>query len=1342
MFTRKYTAYIISILLAFILFNVECYSQNSNKLSSFEGRNFYVAFMQNEIFYTTVPTQEPISLELFMSSSEPANVVVKFQNITRNIHIVPNTVEKAVFGREVVQSQSEYITNLSVQITSDVPITIYGINSIRSSSDMFSAIPTMNWGKEYVIMSYPNDYYKDPQETEPSVPRKSQFCIISAEDNTVVTITPSVTTALGKPAGQPFSITLNKGQTYLVQSSDVKNGGDLTCSHIYADKNIGVMSGHVRTAILQNLSPLYDTKDHLVEMMTPVNSWGNKFVTIPFIFQNKLDGNLFRVTAKNPGTVLNIKQENGDTLNYVLNGMNNFLELQNINSPAVWTAGGPIQIMQYMKHTGYADNSNYDPSMCLVPPVEQFVQKILVQVPDNAQIIQVSNQYEAHKAMIVMEKSALSTFRFDDAYLQELTSSIQVTNIPGTDYYWARFPVSTGSHLFICDSGRFSGVLYGYGKNDSYSVIMGSSLLPVGMSDTVSPIVFADSSCGNIRGYVYEKRDTVSNSGIDYLYVNKKNTVNFATTLGSITDTSTYVNFSGNAVDDSKIAFLEILGRDRAGNPIKINYNFYPLIAELSNGDMNNDAVDWHDVKCKNDLWVKNNSKVPYTLISISSDNPKVTITPSSVLPKVLMPGETFNYKACASPNGEFVDIKSTIKIRFNCSKELPYNWNLRVNACELSLNDQLNFGDVYLATDSCKETELQNTGKFDITITDIKNNSSASGVFNYKAYNNFPMTIAPGEKKYIKICFRPTDKINYSEKYEIIYNCDKKIELTLLGKGISSELNDISYDFGKVRVGKTVPNKFTLTNTGNTPAPIKYHNIVQNDPSFNISEFQSIDKVLQPGEQYSFTVYFTPNSVGKKSLNANYVLKLDKDVIYSMDLKGEGIEPSFSTKDNYIGEIVVFNSKDTVVKFLNSEGTDNFNINKITLESGDISQFNIDLSKFNNLTVKPGDSLILPVKYQPQSIGNHEIILKIEHNAAKDGTTEYANFKISAKALPLDTLSRIFKIRAEASDNPCDEIFLYPKVINSGNVSTTITKIEAVGTGYYTGNKSDTIALPYTLESGKEAEFKYKYISKTDEPIKLVFTVYYDNKDTQKVEYQYTPTVKNLILVHNSDIKFEQQEVVDLTLQGEFPHKTFVPVTSSLRISTNPQVFRLIDGNYILKISNNLKIIEIPLVLFQKNDYFDIPLTDTLFLEDGGARWKIDLKFKTYFKAERFNPINISFTSKECFNPAFDTIMTEMTQVCIHNMRDIELITMPKVEGKYRSLSKTLEISLLNYIKEQSINIEIYDVNGKLVYNLNKYVPKIGDNQIKINLQDYPDGLYFYKVTGLFINESNKFIK
>ena len=91
----------------------------------------------------------------------------------------------------------------SVYVQSDRPITVVGMNNQQFGTDGFLAYPVNSWGRTYFTMCYPG--------TLPSY-----FLIVSAEDNTKISIEPTV--EIIEQIETPIQYILNKGQTFFIRS--------------------------------------------------------------------------------------------------------------------------------------------------------------------------------------------------------------------------------------------------------------------------------------------------------------------------------------------------------------------------------------------------------------------------------------------------------------------------------------------------------------------------------------------------------------------------------------------------------------------------------------------------------------------------------------------------------------------------------------------------------------------------------------------------------------------------------------------------------------------------------------------------------------------------------------------------------------------------------------------------------------------------------------------------------------------------------------------------------------------------------------------------------------------
>ena len=86
-------------------------------------------------------------------------------------------------------------------------------------------------GQHYIVEAYTND-----------TGLGSQFSVVGTVDGTNVTIVPSETVG-SHPAGTPYTVQLNQGQTYQLNDADVPNG-DLTGTDVTSDKPVAVFGGN------------------------------------------------------------------------------------------------------------------------------------------------------------------------------------------------------------------------------------------------------------------------------------------------------------------------------------------------------------------------------------------------------------------------------------------------------------------------------------------------------------------------------------------------------------------------------------------------------------------------------------------------------------------------------------------------------------------------------------------------------------------------------------------------------------------------------------------------------------------------------------------------------------------------------------------------------------------------------------------------------------------------------------------------------------------------------------------------------------------------------------------
>jgi RHS repeat-associated protein len=353
---------------------------------------------------------------------------------------------------------SEIISKKGIHITADHPVTVYGVNYEHQETDAFLALPVSTLGTEYINASYSNN----------GLVPGSEFGIVAAYDNTTVTITPSVNT-VGRPAGQPFTVVLHQGRTYQLRNTDVDfrstHVGDLTGTIITSNKPIAVYGAHLCPNIPGNIQAC----NHIVEQLTPTNTWGTKFATMPLVFRTK--GDPFRIIAATDNTNFSVNGVPVATLN-----RGEFYELT-LTQPSYIVADQPIMVVQYEFGTSF-DGIQGDPSMMLVPPLDQFRSSYTISTVNIE-----ANWFRLNYVNVIVPTGAISSLQVDGAP----ADATLFREVPGSGFSGAQIAVSPGVHQLTANS-PFGAFVYGLAPSDAYGYTAGIALGGApGASLTVTP---------------------------------------------------------------------------------------------------------------------------------------------------------------------------------------------------------------------------------------------------------------------------------------------------------------------------------------------------------------------------------------------------------------------------------------------------------------------------------------------------------------------------------------------------------------------------------------------------------------------------------------------------------------------------------------------------------------------------------------------------------------------------------------------------------------------------------------------------------------------------------------
>ncbi len=442
------------------------------------GRDFWFCIPQN--YNRTLDATRYFYIYITPASNTTVNIQIGNSPVltragTANMTI---TVSSLPPGNEISKSaeieSSGVIENKAIHVWSDdADLSVSFLSRAPYTSDGMYCIPTIGWGKEYVIASY-NAFIIDPIRAD----LPSEFTIVAKEDNTQATITPSADIRLdgspsvvAHPKGTAFTITLNKGECVQYQTATPPSDQtDLSGTHILSDKPIGVEGA----SVCPNIPSADPSCDHILEMLQPTRAWGKRYFTAPFLGR-KFGGDGFLIVGSQQGQIVN---RNGLQA-AALGPKFDYAYLYDVTDVSDWTSNAPFMLVQYMlssTHAAPTSNRNLgDPAMLAINPAEQFTSKLLFTIPTQ---ILASGQTSFTNYLTVVSPRAHRELLFLDGQKVGAWVGISATTISIIDSTWevirATFKTNQGEGAHTLTSDTVIGAyIYGFTKDDSYAMSCG-----------------------------------------------------------------------------------------------------------------------------------------------------------------------------------------------------------------------------------------------------------------------------------------------------------------------------------------------------------------------------------------------------------------------------------------------------------------------------------------------------------------------------------------------------------------------------------------------------------------------------------------------------------------------------------------------------------------------------------------------------------------------------------------------------------------------------------------------------------------------------------------------------
>ncbi len=1282
----------ILLYIVIFIFLTEFKSYAGDSVSSYEGTHFYIGFMQNEIEILT----GGITLQIFITSSSNAHVSVDIPGMNETVYnINPKQVLRLDMPSYIENREDEQNIAKAVEISSDVPIAVYSFNSELTTSDSYSAIPISFWGKEYVVMSMPNDQYKtqlDPQDQDSSliIPRSSEFMVMAAYDNTIIQFQPKAITRAGKQTYQKYTITMNKGDCYLVQSFPFIRGyGDLSGTIISSNQPIGVLSGHVRTAIPQN-DWGSNNKNHLCEMLAPTDAWGKEYLSVPF--GTNPDGDLFKLTSIYDSTIVTYRNPFGlQTITLPVAG--SVASVWDASQPTAWQSNKPVQIAQLMRHEfGFDQNTSFDPCMVMLPPAEQYVSRILFQTMGNPPLnpFQFPEQY----IYIVAEQSAVSSLTIDGQLVTDLIPGFTLQNIPGTQYNWVRLRINDGVHEVYSQNGKFSGVIFGEGFADAYAMTLGSSLNNPYKDDSVPPSVTVNEECGRLTGVVSEAIDSI-NSGINFVHVLEDLTVNYNWNIQTYTDTSTSVTFTAEPIDPTIDGQFVLEALDRNNNSYQYKYIYKGLNVSLP------DSIDFgiiviRDTACTSfELINKSSDTLNIDSTQLSGDS-RLWLKTDTSKSKLLLPGDTIYYDLCFSPDTNITPLAANLSVGFGCNRIKSIPVIGFVESPNLSARGY-QFGKVRIGDTVCNTVSIINKGNLPVRLNSLAT-IFYSSAFNFDTTGLFPYILNVGDSILIKVCFTPDTLRNYSTQQKAENDHSIQNVIVVTGEGAAPHFNSILVDWGRRRIGTKNDTTIYIKNTGSFTGQIIFEKFENSSDSFDSNSIGQIFYDLNPGDSVPVSLSFLPGDTLDYDLKAGLKVDWSRHEPVTFELKGEGTIPNIIPVDVVFDTTKIFDRRDTLTAIIRSTGKEQLTIDSIYYFSGDRSSFIINTENLKNKIINPlaGDSgLICPISFKPQKLGNNEMMLEVLNDAAPAYKRQKTYIKISGYAKARDTIEPTLNIEMPGFLIPCKSDTVYIKIGNTGNTDAVLQALSLQSDNLNVW-WLDSIQLPEIIPPDSLIVFRAMTVFQNVIEGKILVSAKFNDTIIKSVQYSVIPENNPLVIFDEQDLNLTPGDTLILNLAGKFPNPSIIPVDFKLKIIVNQKNLFLVNKNFDILLKNSRGIEKYRAILEQNSYEVTLQSLEKIDLSEAGD-WSVDVKFLVLLNNEQNYKINIIARADSCYDEDSTGFNAEITGVCAFPIRAVTLgdITAPIIRIMPNPVSDELKLNIV-MPHDDWVKIEIFDNFGK----------------------------------------------
>ncbi len=1335
MFT-KMTSSMLRIAIVLLMASVAVRAQyqdtlGSKRLNSFEGYHFLVGYMQNENYIQ----QSGIRLRLIIATALPAHVVVLYPGGSPTPYtIAANTSLTITVPSNFEVRQNERRLRSLVDVSSDVPVSVYAMNSQSTTSDSYAVIPISNWNTQYTVLSAANDGYGAGQDSlgiAPSEIRQSEFLIMAAYDNTYVEFKPTAQTESGRASGVWWRDTLQKGECFLVKSAPIRVlTGDLTGTSVRANLPIAVLSGHSRTSMPQGLSASQDSKDHLAEWLMPDQTLSTEYISTPFWTDARIPvGDIIRIVATQPNTHISLATERAD-LQYTLKNAGDVQTVNAMTSPGWFTSDKPISIGQYMLTGAVGGTSSFDPSLAVVPPTDKFIARSVFQTPFNLADPSFAAQFQNHYVNVVCDSIARYSLKLDGVNVSKsIAPEILTQKFRSSPYFWAQIKLQPGKHEMSCDTGGFSGTLYGMGYTDSYAHTLGFATM-VGYKDTLAPEINANVNCGILTGTVDEVQEPNSTS-IAYVIAEPDSTVNYSFTTSDLQSNPDHLTFQAKPIDPYKDAKIWITARDKAGNGHRYRY-YYRAPRFTQSSFLQFFAKSEKDSLCQR-LFIQCptsfDSLMLYSVRFVNKSTSLVLNAPSS-FPIKIAPHGALDFSLCFIPRGQSgLKVQDTIIFDIGCNMVIKVAVKASTPTSSIVVSD-VEFGDVVVGDTVCKTMTVVNNGtrSADINST-LLSFPTPEFIFNTTSF--LPKTLKPGDSLSFVVCFAPRDTFDLHRFMVFDNSLGLDVRGDIHGHGVRSILSIADIDFKKLRIATYKDTNLVIRNRGNVAANVVYTgqsgdnaeflHSMGNGKTFNVAAH---DSLLVP-------MRFYPLQPGPYSTKLSFKSTVKNALSIEQNSRGEGTVPVDREKDVWFDTINVNSSKSLRQACLFALGNETLTVDTIKVGGADAASFVFNNAQLGFRQIQVSDSASFDISFKPKRVGKHTATLTITHDAdkaylrkqsvinvvgwARDTTHQDTTHRDTTQH---DTIAPRLKVIVDPAPYACDQLPFRIIVQNLDTIALTADQYSETNTV-----SIDSILTPKLprLIGAKRSDTLAGVLRPLLRKGSMTVHVRCAGRSLDTV-IQISPHKAQLSADLQQAIVTKPKDTVQVTFAGRFSSYSTVPETMVLHSSIPDRLLYALSNSSKLVFSPNRP--SVSLTISQRVNEI-IATTNAPLSIDTSLSWSFTVPMMALFADESLESVSTSVEPMNCYDNTVQKNLVSVQAVCANDVRNFQLTGFAVKQVFPQPAGEQIRIDIHEFSSSEFINVVLVDCLGRIFPLAENLLLRKDDNSLIFDLHSIPSGFY-----------------